>query len=88
MHLDSILLAILTYKMNGLHVRVLCKHLLFYIWISISERSGVFDPDQECRNHSSVNEQRLTISVLAITFANKTNLLEFKKYTPVETAVF
>ena len=34
--------ACLVYGMNDLHVS-LCNHLLLYIWISISEYSGVFD---------------------------------------------
>jgi hypothetical protein len=87
MHLDSIVLVMLTYTMNGLHVSH-CKHLLFLFDLASVKGVEYLIPDRECRNHFSVNEQRLTISLLANTFANETNLSEFKRYTTVETAVF
>ena len=44
MHQDSTVFVILTYEMNGLFA---CKYMQTsiaqYFWISISERSGVFD---------------------------------------------
>ena len=62
--------------------------IVLYFDLALVKEVEYLIPDRECRNHFSVNEQRLTISLLANTFANKTNLSEFKKYTTVETAVF